>query len=357
MIKKINIDPRENIWGHHIAHGSGEIPNIQLKNFDKSEIQRDLTKKYNKLEPLSCSVTFKGSNLLCSEKVVKSIAKEFAPIEKKNAKEAYGAIKNYLEEPLKLAFENMLDKYGDKAPNIIVSEPIYYRFQKAIESPFNWLSQKMKFTLANPQVKKSMMEQDKSNHVLAGLEGAYRKVAELDDKSIEKGKKAISEYLTKDLNKIKSNYSTSTSSAMIRLIAGVLSGIFVANDFSNLKRVAHDDPNAAKEEWKSKFKQVMTCVGMSTYLGYITTTTFKKAVNASIKFAVGLTIINTIATEIISRKLTGRPIFIQRNADKSKENNIDNPVMNKLNSEKNPFSAFINNTKPVKKGGVSYEKK
>ena len=70
--------------------------------------------------------------------------------------------------------------------------------------------------------------------------------------------------------------------------------------------------------------------------------------NSSLKFAVALNAINLAATQIISRKLTGTPILIQRG--KASDKNPLNKYMESIgnNKENSPFAAFINNTKTEK---------
>ncbi|HBH17933.1 MAG TPA: hypothetical protein DDX14_03155, partial [Cyanobacteria bacterium UBA9579] len=352
MITKFNQNPKNTVWMHenNIAHGSGNTLKRDLRTGYKYLSLNNIEER----EPLKVkkmtNLTFKGFHLVSSRKILNILAEQFAPGQKISPKNAYKKIIEILPdinkdyEYLRLA----LEKSGDKITgDLVISEPVYSRFAKAVVAPAKALVSALKYPFLSKQAKEGLKNQKEIQQAASSLVGIYKKVTSMEGKSSNEIKKAISGFVNKQLNSLKTNYSINIASPIITLVAGGLSAWFLANDFSNMKRLATDDPVEAKKEWKSKFKQVTLGIGLASYLTYVTNTTFKKTVNSSLKFAVGLNAVNLAITEIISRKLTGRPVFLQRNPKSNETNSTINKYSGLLNNNgKSAFSAFITDKSP-----------
>jgi len=111
------------------------------------------------------------------------------------------------------------------------------------------------------------------------------------------------------LAKVHANYSLNVAAPMTRFSSGATNAIFNANDFYNIQRLASDDPQKAKKEWRSRCKLDAYRVIVSTYVVYTLTTLFKRLTNLSMPFAVGLNVASILGTEILSRMLAHKPVL------------------------------------------------
>ena len=164
-----------------------------------------------------------------------------------------------------------------------------------------------------------------------------------EESFIEKTK---SKYVNQTINnKMKSKQGAFLSSAgqsatsfVARAVSGIIPAWFIAHDFYNLRILNSNDKKQAEEEWTSKFKQESGRIGIETYQGYVINSLFEKLTNKSLPFAVGLNIVNTIGSNVFSRKLTGRPILPINIKEAEKLNNEKNKkaeLATNLNLEKN----------------------
>jgi len=165
----------------------------------------------------------------------------------------------------------------------------------------------------------------------------------LESSFIEKVK---SKYVTRTINGIMEsktgyilpNYGQSAASFVARAVSGIIPAWFIAHDFYNLKILNTDNKKQADAEWNSKFKQETGRIGIETYQGFVLNSIFEKATNKSLPFAVCLNIINTIGSNVFSRKMTRRPILP-----------ISIKEAEKINTEKNNKPDSIKNTAVVDK--------
>lgn len=104
-------------------------------------------------------------------------------------------------------------------------------------------------------------------------------------------------------------YSQTQAQAVARVVSGIIPAYFIANDFYNLRITNSDNESQAKKEWKSKFGQETFRIGINTYVGTILGNMFERLVNKSLGVAVGINIFNAIISNILSRKLTKRPVL------------------------------------------------
>ena len=102
------------------------------------------------------------------------------------------------------------------------------------------------------------------------------------------------------------NYDTKHERALNRLVSGLPPAIFLANDAYNLSRMMDDNPNEAKKERRTRFKQEVSRILMSGYLTLITMGALSKLINNS-KMGIMLnTGITVLFTEMYSRLRNGK---------------------------------------------------
>lgn len=104
------------------------------------------------------------------------------------------------------------------------------------------------------------------------------------------------------------NYDTKHERALNRLVSGLPPAIFLANDAYNLSRMMDDDPEAAKKEQKTRFKQEASRILTSGYLTLITMGAFQKFINKSNLGVVLTTGTTVLVTEMFSRLSNGKHI-------------------------------------------------
>ncbi len=151
-----------------------------------------------------------------------------------------------------------------------------------------------------------------------------------------------SNYISK-LIKSPPKYGSNTFSAINRVVSGSVSSIFVAGDFFNYSMYLKNDPEAAKKESRSKFKQELCSrVGLTAILTYITASIFRDKCDASLKTSVGLGLGVAAFSEIVGRALTGRLFFHKRSKNKAVDHkNDDNSISNKQNKQKIAFAGRV----------------
>ncbi|HSA06623.1 MAG TPA: hypothetical protein P5556_05555 [Candidatus Gastranaerophilales bacterium] len=104
-------------------------------------------------------------------------------------------------------------------------------------------------------------------------------------------------------------FSMDDSKLVTRLVTGVITGGFIANDFYNLKMLTSNDKKEADKERKIRFTQQASYIGITAYLGYVLDATFKNVANRSLSFSVGLGFASAIGANIISRVFNKIPLL------------------------------------------------
>jgi len=105
------------------------------------------------------------------------------------------------------------------------------------------------------------------------------------------------------------DYGHTEAQFVARVVSGVIPSWFIANDFYNLKMQNTDDKKEAKKEWNSKFGQETARIGIYAYTGFILNSCFERLTNISLAFALGLNVINSVTSNILSRRATNRPVL------------------------------------------------
>lgn len=144
---------------------------------------------------------------------------------------------------------------------------------------------------------------------------ANKLLQNLDDKNfVEDIRK---KYITGIINAIETdkvgsfmpNFSNNNIQFINKASTGVITGGLVANDFYNLKMLATDDEEKAKAKRNQMFKQQAAYTVLGAYIGYVINSTFKRMVNRSLPFAVGVGAVTSVSANIISRAVNGLPLL------------------------------------------------
>ena len=164
--------------------------------------------------------------------------------------------------------------------------------------------------------------------------------------------KAMRRWL-KSVDPTKGQYNIKHQMLGNRLISGLVYGVYLANDAYNTTIRYSNDKDEANAQRRTRFAQEVAKIGINMYLTNFIVGTFEKYVNKSLfnsMFSVGAT---TMTTEILGRKLVGRPIFPSDKESLEK--------MSKDMEEKKGFwvsvGRVISGTKPKAKEKVSQSKK
>lgn len=207
------------------------------------------------------------------------------------------------------------------------------------------------------------------------LEGFVKEISGEIPKSKEESfiEKAKKEYVSQTIdNTIESkqgyilpNYGQSAAMFVARAVSGIIPAWFIAHDFYNLRILNSNDKKQADAEWNSKFKQESGRIGIETYQGYVLNSIFEKLTNKSLPFAVGLNIVNTIGSNVFSRKITGRPVLpvniddaakLKHAKDKKPElttntavekNTAENPANDEKLNQLKSFNSFRSNKSSI----------
>ena len=164
--------------------------------------------------------------------------------------------------------------------------------------------------LYNKPFFKNIRQQAKTDAKVNALRGIFEfeNIKNLDAKSAEEQAAIIFQQGMKSFDPNLGNYDTKHERALTRIVSGMPPAIFLANDAYNLSRLMDDDPAAAKEEQKARFKQEVSRVGWNAYLQLVTFGALSKYVNNSTLGVMLITAITTVLTEGVSRLSNGKHI-------------------------------------------------
>lgn len=157
----------------------------------------------------------------------------------------------------------------------------------------------------------------------------------------------------------KGKYSTTSLMLGNRLISGVVYSYFLGADAYNTTMRYSNDKHEASSQRKSRIKQEFSRIGMNMYIQNLLFGTFEAAVNRSMPTALFLSGSTAAFSEILGRKLVGKPIMP---SDKKTLDRLENEM-----SEKKGILPAVgrlltnvkkkdNTIKSIKSDFVTYEK-
>ncbi len=165
-----------------------------------------------------------------------------------------------------------------------------------------------------------------------------------DSTAEEKALKTLTKNQRSQLLKDPINFNSSTFATVNRIVSGLVSAIFVSRDFFNYSMFLKNDPEAAKKESRSKFKQELySRVGLTAFFNYMTMSLLKEQCNASLKTSVLVGVGTTALAEVLGRKLAGRkvlPTIRFKNKKKNKDVGTSTTDNNNTSSKKAKNVAF-----------------
>lgn len=156
-------------------------------------------------------------------------------------------------------------------------------------------------------------------------------------------KSAIHQFKLKTFNPKAGNYDTKHERALNRLVSGLPPAIFLANDAYNLSRMMDDDPNQAKKEKKTRFKQEVSRILTSGYLTLVTLGALQKYINNSKLGIMLMTGSTVLVTEMFSRLSNGKHIT-RLTPEEARAENLKNNAPEK---DIKPVKSFKGNDKPA----------
>ena len=164
--------------------------------------------------------------------------------------------------------------------------------------------------LYNKQFFKNIRQRAKTDAKVNALRGIFEfeNIKNLEAKSAQEQSAIIFQQGMKSFDPNLGNYDTKHERALTRIVSGMPPAIFLANDAYNLSRLMDDDPKAAKDEQKARFKQEVSRVGWNAYLQLITFGALSKYVNNSTLGVMLITAVTTVLTEGVSRLSNGKHI-------------------------------------------------
>ena len=156
------------------------------------------------------------------------------------------------------------------------------------------------------------------------------------------------------------NFSGDHALLVNRATSGAVMGYFVGKDFQNLHMLASNDKEGSIKERNKRYKQQASYVGLNVYIDSVINGTFRKFINKSLPFTVGLGFVNAVAANILSRAITGIPLLPKKpegvdkkpyviNALGLRDNDAGIPAFKAVNSA-NKKLAFTGWQSSLKKG-------
>jgi len=154
-------------------------------------------------------------------------------------------------------------------------------------------------------------------------------------------------------------YNSVHERALNRIVSGMVPAFYLANDAYNLSRFCDDNPDMAKKEHDTRFKQELSRVGITAYIQLVILGGLTKLVNSSLMGTALSSTIPVLIAETSSRLANGKSItFISKEKarEMAKEQNVITIKEDKdksdliykyypmpvafTRSEKNAFTAF-----------------
>lgn len=124
------------------------------------------------------------------------------------------------------------------------------------------------------------------------------------------------------LNPVISNYSSDKERAVNRLASGMVPAVFFATDAYNQSMMINNKKDEAKSEYKKRFKQEVTRIGIMAYAQFVVLGALSKYVNKSALASIATSTTIVAGTEMLSRLFAGKHITFIKNRKKDEEHPI-----------------------------------
>lgn len=154
----------------------------------------------------------------------------------------------------------------------------------------------------------------------------------------------------------KGHYNAKSLSVGNRIVTGIIGAFMYGTDAYNTTMRLSDSKSESSKEGKIKFAQQIIRISLSAYFTSIALGVFQNKTNRSIKNALGVSLSMALLSEILGRKLVGKPILPTNKAkmqEKEKKNETSkNPFLKiekKIKSKKTnePQTPKISDPKPI----------
>lgn len=204
----------------------------------------------------------------------------------------------------------------------------------------NW----SKNVLAKPFFK-NIRQRSKIDSEISALRGLLETADSLDGKSKEEISSKLFQKSVKMFDPKTGNYDTKHERALCRIVSGLPPAVLLATDAYNLSRMMDDDPNAAKQEKKARFRQEMSRLVMNAYLMLVTFGALNKYINQSAFGTMLMTGATTLITETYSRLRNGKHIT-RLTPEEARAENEKNKAPERLIKPTTSFGAAVKPAQP-----------
>lgn len=385
LSNQMNIKFSDNVWQHQnaIAHGDSSKQRYRQKeNVLSHQTYGLLQAKYTK-KPLregASAQTFEGSLVnkvfrpkptKLSKKLVShalNILEQVNPAQKKQYQSILSDFSTELSDPKFRAKLNISEELLIDADNVAgtsqknMAHKFFVSFFEPVTSPAKNLFIKV-FAKENSSsdISKKALQLKRQNELqknYASVEGLVNFITKAEEDyrrkyklpHYEKGMDLIipDEVLAASIRKNhfksfdpkKGQYSTTTLSIGNRIVSGAIAASFLSVDAFNTTMALTNDKKTAATEQKSRFTQEVGRIATTAFLMHVVQSVFKEQINRSLYNALFTSCATIAASEIVGRKLVGKPIL-----PSNKE------TLDKMEQERNEKKKNSNITKFL--GGVT----
>lgn len=302
--------PDMNIQRSKVPTGNG-LKRLQYKRY------KTPLKKGNKTQPTFRGVSVKG--------LARSTKELFLTSETMLADDIVKEIRKHVPQGINYGVDELAKEFAGKNKRLTVAKPVWETFGDALLRLPRAIHRGWKKLAGGKAAREAFKEQEALVKQEDNLIGHLLKVRQLgrkydeefsrkvvDATSVDKTayiQTKLNEDVQKKMGSFLSEYDQASAQTVARAGSGVGTALFVANDFRNMKIQATNDENEAGKEWRKRFIQHGSNIGMSLYLGDLLNSTFIRATNRSLPFTVALASANSVASNILSRVINKVPIL------------------------------------------------
>lgn len=291
---------------------SDHVGNHQLNNSRPFKTKSsDLSLKGLSLNKGKDNVAFTGGKVTVA-KAVKKYAEEFGDVAAEHFKEKIH--KAVAVEGSGLELKDGIPKFHHKSTGAkFLDSFIVYPFKKLPIDIANsvvkglrklkpFKNSKMLERMENSKVLKTRANRLKAKSRVASIERFFNMVEKGEtDKAFAAGHSRM--------NPEVANYSSPVERTLTRVVTGMGTALFLANDAFNLSKVLNDDDALAKKEKKRRFKQETARIAITAAFMFATMKTFAKEINKSGTASALVTAGTVVVSEVLGRVIAGNPIL------------------------------------------------
>lgn len=274
-------------------------------------ISDDLSLKGLSFNGASDSISFKGDSKVTVSKLVKKYAEEFGEGGVNHFKEKLDSAASVKGSGLTIKDNGELEFEHKTTWAKFVDSFVVYPFTKAHLDITNSVVKGLKKikafknskwleNLENKPKLKERAEYLKAKSRVASIEH-FHNLVEKNESAFNAGHSRLAPG--------KANYSSVAERTLTRIVTGMGTAFFLANDAYNLSKVLDDDKKLASKEKKRRFNQETARIGITAAFTFASMKTFAKQINKSGTTAALVTAGSVAVSEVLGRLIAGSPIL------------------------------------------------